>query len=185
MAHTTIAMTTGREGGNEERPIHLLKPETGRCQPSPSTTVTALSIYSVLSVSSSPTPFTPPQYAYAWGYIIIYIVQQYAHTRGIHTVQPSTACTRVSVYVRPNIDSMHTREGINTVRHPHSMHTREGMTIKRLHFMHNLQQCAVNEGNYFDISRYHISTFPGTMCTYLLFFLKGYRGGWRTVKIKE
>ena len=81
-------------------------------------------------------------------YIYIYIVQQYAHTRGIHTVQPSTACTRVSVYIRPNIDSMHMREGINTVRHPHSMHTREGMTIKHLHFKRNLQQCAVNEGNY-------------------------------------
>ena len=40
------------------------------------------------------------------------------------------------------------REGINTVRHPHSMHTREGMTIKHLHFKRNLQQCAVNEGNY-------------------------------------
>ena len=112
MAHTTITMTTGREGGNEERPIHLLKPETGRCQPSPSTTVTALSIYSVLSVSSSPTPFNPPQYAYAWGYIYIYTSFNNTHTRVVYTpfnhrqhahawaytyVQTSTVCICVRV----------------------------------------------------------------------------------------
>lgn len=102
MAHTTITMTTGREGGNEERPIHLLKPETGRCQPSPSTTVTALSIYSVVSLFQS------------------------------NTVHPSTVCIRVRVYIyihrstvrthawythRSTIDSKHTRERIRTSKH--------------------------------------------------------------------